>query len=71
MADDNTAGVLDLVAVVVVALLHRVEDLQTELEKYHFAAPLTSRGTLGKMYLIMATFADLGRLCNRTFLLLT
>ena len=48
MADDNTAGVLDLVAVVVVALLHRVEDLQTELEKYHFAAPLTFSGTLGK-----------------------
>ena len=64
MADDDTAGVLDLVTVVVVALLHRVEDLQTELEKYHFAAPLTSRGTLGKMYFIMATFADLGRLCN-------
>ena len=40
MADDDTAGVLDLVAVVVVALLHRVEYLQTELKKmpYYFKA---------------------------------
>ena len=33
MTDDDPAGVFDLVAVVVVALLHRVEDLQAELQK--------------------------------------